>query len=51
MGFEAYLKAINGAYQKGNATEHTHRPALKGLIETLGKKLRLLINESSTSAF
>ncbi len=39
MGFEEYLREINKAYQKDNATEHTYRPALKGLIEALGKKI------------
>ena len=31
----AYLKAIEQALKAGNATEHTHRPALKTLLETL----------------
>ncbi|HXG91616.1 MAG TPA: hypothetical protein VNN73_04515 [Blastocatellia bacterium] len=31
-----YLKQIEKALQAGNATEHTHRPALKSLIESLG---------------
>ena len=39
MGFESYLKEINRAYQRGDATEHTHRPALKTLIEALGHKI------------
>ena len=30
-----YLKEIEKAFSAGNATEHTHRPALKTLIETL----------------
>jgi predicted helicase len=29
-----YLKKIEKAYNAGNATEHTHRPALKELIES-----------------
>ena len=29
-----YLKKIEKAYTAGNATEHTHRPALKELIES-----------------
>ncbi|MGA2069708.1 MAG: type ISP restriction/modification enzyme [Sedimentisphaerales bacterium] len=37
--FDKYLSEINKAYLKGNATEHTHRPALKVLIETLGKNI------------
>lgn len=31
-----YLSNISKAYNAGNATEHTHRPALKYLIESLG---------------
>ena len=34
MGTDAiavYLEQINRAVAKGDATEHTHRPALKGL--------------------
>lgn len=30
-----YLKKISKALEAGNATEHTHRPALKALIESL----------------
>jgi len=37
--FDEYLRQINEAYLRGDATEHTHRPALKKLIESLGKKL------------
>ena len=35
----SYLKAINAALAKGNATEHTHRPALKTFIESFGNDL------------
>ncbi len=31
--FKDYLAQIEQAYKAGNATEHTHRPALKNLIE------------------
>ena len=31
--FGKYLSEINKAYLRGDATEHTHRPALKALIE------------------
>ncbi len=31
--FKDYLTQIEQAYKAGNATEHTHRPALKNLIE------------------
>jgi predicted helicase len=37
--FDGYLKDINAAYQRGDATEHTHRPALKTLLESLGKHI------------
>ena len=30
-----YMKDIETAFQKGDATEHTHRPTLKALVETL----------------
>lgn len=36
---QTYLKALSAALAKGNATEHTHRPALKTLIESFGKGL------------
>jgi hypothetical protein len=31
--FDKYLKGINKAYSRRDATEHTHRPALKGRID------------------
>jgi hypothetical protein len=37
--FDKYLSEINKAYLRGDATEHTHRPALKALIEGLVKKI------------
>jgi hypothetical protein len=37
--FNKYLSEINKAYSRGDATEHTHRPALKTLIEGLAKKI------------
>jgi len=33
--FTTYLKAISAALKRGDGTEHTHRPALKALIESL----------------
>ncbi len=33
--FKHYLKTIENALKAGNATEHTHRPALKTLLESL----------------
>lgn len=35
MTLNQYLKAIEKDISAGNATEHTHRPALKSLIESL----------------
>lgn len=32
---KAYLKQIEDNLRMGNATEHTHRPALKALLEAL----------------
>jgi len=34
-----YVKAIEKELVAGNATEHTHRPALKALIEGLAEKV------------
>lgn len=42
--FETYIAEINKAYQRGDATEHTHRPALKNLIESINDKITA-INE------
>jgi predicted helicase len=42
--FEQYLRELRKNYATGDATEHTHRPALKNLIETLGDGLNA-INE------
>ena len=33
--FKTYLQALQTALAGGDATEHTHRPALKGLLEAL----------------
>lgn len=33
---KSYLASIEQALKAGNATEHTHRPALKTLLEALG---------------
>lgn len=35
----SYQQQIEKALAKGNATEHTHRPALKTLIESLAKDI------------
>ncbi|MDH4101198.1 MAG: N-6 DNA methylase [Nitrospirota bacterium] len=37
--FTAYLKTIEHALAAGNATEHTHRPALKNLVESLASNI------------
>ena len=34
MSFDTYLKSLTAALKRGDATEHTHRPALKTLIES-----------------
>lgn len=34
-----YLSAITAALEKGDATEHTHRPALKNLLEALSRNV------------
>lgn len=39
MTVKEYLKEIRKNLDRGDATEHTHRPALKLLIETLGKNI------------
>ncbi|MDP2896754.1 MAG: N-6 DNA methylase [bacterium] len=41
---ETYLKEIQKHFATGEATEHTYRPALKTLIESLGKQITA-INE------
>ena len=42
MPLATYLKEIETARQSGDATEHTHRPALKELLEALGNKITAL---------
>ena len=37
--FKEYLKDIETALKAGNATEHTHRPALKRLLEELDESI------------
>src|SRR3990172_1473679 len=34
-----YLKTVQAELALGNATEHTHRPALKALVENLGERI------------
>jgi hypothetical protein len=35
----AYLRCLEAAHRQGNDTEHTHRPALKALLETLDPRV------------
>ena len=41
---QAYLQEVAQIYQKGNATEHTYRPALQKLMESLDNSIQA-INE------
>ena len=42
---KSYLSAIEQALKAGNATEHTHRPALKALLEEIGGRDARATNE------
>lgn len=44
---QKYLRALNDARASGLATEHTYRPALKALIESLGRGTVVALNEPS----
>ena len=46
-GLHQYLRSINDTRSTGYATEHSYRPALKTLIETVGRKGTNAINEPS----
>ena len=37
--FKTYLKSLQADLARGNASEHTHRPALKTLLESLAERL------------
>ena len=39
MAFESYIKEIQGNLVRGNATEHTHRPALEILLDSFQPSL------------
>lgn len=39
MDWTHYCKGLEKAIQAGNATEHTHRPALKSLLESHGERI------------
>ena len=40
MDFKTYLARVGSDLKAGNATEHTHRPALQALIESAASDLR-----------
>lgn len=44
-----YVRKLERALKRGNATEHTHRPALKGLLEALDERI-VATNEPRRSA-
>ena len=44
-----YLRKIERALKRGDSTEHTHRPALKELLEALNEKI-IATNEPKRSA-
>jgi hypothetical protein len=47
---EAYLAALQKAFAKGDATEHTHRAALAALIEAVGGENVTATNEPKQTA-
>ncbi len=47
--FKDYLKKLESALVRGDSTEHTHRPALKHLIESIAKGI-VATNEPKRSA-
>jgi hypothetical protein len=47
---QVYLQDVTQIYQKGNATEHTYRPALKKLLESFGNDI-LAVNEPKRIAW
>ena len=49
MNISAYISELNRQYASGNATEHSYRPALKSLSETLLPDLTI-INEPKRTA-
>jgi len=48
MSIKHYLDTIKKDYEAGRATEHTHRPALKALLETLDLSINA-VNEPKRS--
>lgn len=47
--FANYLQQLEAAHRAGNDTEHTHRPALKQLLESLDLRITA-VNEPKRSA-
>ena len=45
-----YLKQIGAALAAGNATEHTHRPALKALVEALAPGVTAITSRNASRA-
>ena len=45
QAYRAYLREIQRNLSTGDATEHTHRPALKTLLESVGDGVNV-INET-----
>lgn len=43
-----YVRKLERALKRGNSTEHTHRPALKELLESLNDKI-IATNEPKRS--
>ena len=37
--FKTYIQNLQADLGRGDASEHTHRPALKTLLESLGERL------------
>ena len=37
--FKLYIQTLQADLARGNASEHTHRPDLKALLESLGERL------------
>ncbi|MFR9543837.1 MAG: N-6 DNA methylase [Rikenellaceae bacterium] len=48
MTIQEYIKDLNTQYATGNATEHSYRPALKSLLDTLLPK-HTIVNEPKRS--
>ena len=42
---KAYVRTIQRNIARGDATEHTHRPALKALLEAIGGEAYVVTNE------